>query len=445
MLVLPVYLLRQAGHARRSLKFRTRFEIYFFLIIFIAFFSTRAISLIQTLQNDFSDFWIARMAALVFSLLIAAAVPFIHRFLFPRIKALNLMRVLPLQPKEAAIFLLSVFFRYSIPGFLIAVPVAVALMAESTIVLFLYFILIIPLFVALMVFYFGILAFHYPRLYRNTGLYFFSLLTFGAVNFIPVGDLLMVVFNCLFIIISLPPVVGGWLRHAEDWDRSLQLQPRPDSQRHRLAAANFFYRRAAGNRPLRILIVRDWLGYLRNRAYLRLKIGTLLFYTVLLATIFRQVESQNTTVWVLLLSVVIIWIHYAQQFNRKYVFPESPWFLKTLPVSFTAFWLAKFLAELVYVLILLLIAAIFMFLNISDPVAAGQTVLVLLLFAVFVLAIITTIRLYFFDNPRLGGYAYHFLILFCLIMNLNFYLVGPLVTFVLLLYLLYLSQKEFKL
>jgi hypothetical protein len=66
------------------------------------------------------------------------------------------------------------------------------------------------------------------------------------------------------------------------------------------------------------------------------------------------------------------------------------------------------------------------------------------LFSIFILYIITIIRIIFFDNPRFAGYAYHFLIIFTLVMIFNFYLVGPLITLLLIIYLNYISYRQFQ-
>jgi hypothetical protein len=66
------------------------------------------------------------------------------------------------------------------------------------------------------------------------------------------------------------------------------------------------------------------------------------------------------------------------------------------------------------------------------------------LFSIFILYIITIIRIIFFDNPRFAGYAYHFLIIFTLVMISNFYLVGPVITLLLIIYLNYVSYRQFQ-
>ena len=66
----------------------------------------------------------------------------------------------------------------------------------------------------------------------------------------------------------------------------------------------------------------------------------------------------------------------------------------------------------------------------------------LLLFAIAVLSIVINFQILFYDNPRLAGYAYHFTILFIVIMSLNYRFVGPLVS-VFLLTFYFLKTRRF--
>ena len=67
----------------------------------------------------------------------------------------------------------------------------------------------------------------------------------------------------------------------------------------------------------------------------------------------------------------------------------------------------------------------------------------LVLFSAILLFIIINIRLLYLENARTAGYAYHSLVIFSILMIGNFYLVGPLVIFGLLIYLSWLSYRQF--
>jgi hypothetical protein len=53
------------------------------------------------------------------------------------------------------------------------------------------------------------------------------------------------------------------------------------------------------------------------------------------------------------------------------------------------------------------------------------------------------VKIMFFDNARLAGYAYHFSIIFFGIMIFNYRLAGPVITLIVLIYFLYKNVKYF--
>lgn len=144
-----------------------------------------------------------------------------------------------------------------------------------------------------------------------------------------------------------------------------------------------------------------------------------------------------------LISFIFIWIHYTHQFNEKYVFKEPRQILNMLPLSYRQIWLAHFLLETGFLIPVLLIFLSALLLYGSAAQQILLLMLALLLFSLFILYTITNVRMIFYDDPRLAGYAYHFLIIFSAIMISSFYLVGPLVAIFLLLYTHYLSFRNF--
>ena len=70
-------------------------------------------------------------------------------------------------------------------------------------------------------------------------------------------------------------------------------------------------------------------------------------------------------------------------------------------------------------------------------------ILIITLFSIFVLYIITLIRVIFYDNPRAAGYAYHILIIFTVVMTIQFYFVGPIITLFIIIYLHFKSYHQF--
>ena len=105
--------------------------------------------------------------------------------------------------------------------------------------------------------------------------------------------------------------------------------------------------------------------------------------------------------------------------------------------------LAKFISEFLYILIIILILSIFLIIH-------GLSLLNILIFlgmvftfSVFILYLMILMRTLFYDNPRFAGYAYHLTVIFTVIMTLNFYLVGPLITVGILIYLNIKSYRQF--
>ena len=83
----------------------------------------------------------------------------------------------------------------------------------------------------------------------------------------------------------------------------------------------------------------------RNAKYRKLKVTTLIIY--LISFLFIKIQSPEfAEMWLTIFTAIIIWIHYSNHFNEKYVKPEPEWFFNTLPFRFHQIWISKFLTEL---------------------------------------------------------------------------------------------------
>jgi hypothetical protein len=188
--------------------------------------------------------------------------------------------------------------------------------------------------------------------------------------------------------------------------------------------------------------IKDVLAYIRNKNYIRLKTISLLIYIVLLILV-ELFYKQNYSTVVSLLTLILIWEHYSHQFNEKYVVQESAALLKVLPLKYYQFTIAKFFSEFLYILIILVIVLLSSILHGVPWDKILNLLGIITFFSVFILYIITIIWTMYFDNPRFAGYAYHFLIIFTLVMSLNFYLVGPLISLFIIIYLNFISYRQF--
>jgi hypothetical protein len=139
----------------------------------------------------------------------------------------------------------------------------------------------------------------------------------------------------------------------------------------------------------------------------------------------------------------LIWEHYSHQFNEKYSGREPRYFYRVLPLRFYQVVIAKFISEFTFIFLVVLILSIYLTihaLSLSDIlIFAGMVLLV----SAFILYLMILVHTLFNDNPRFAGYAYHLMIIFSGIMILNFHLVGPIVTFGILIYLQIKSHHQF--
>ena len=194
---------------------------------------------------------------------------------------------------------------------------------------------------------------------------------------------------------------------------------------------------------LQALFNKELLGLWRNPLYRRLKWITFFSYIILMIMIILS-QIENKDIIMTLLTGLIIWLHYSNYFNEKYVQPEPDWYFHTVPFRFRHLWLSKFLVEFIFIIIILI--SFWIMVSISGFNLNEQVNLILLMlpFSIVVLSIMLNFHIMFYDDPRLAGYAYHFTIIFLLIMTINYRLVGPLISVILLTFYFYKSYRYFK-
>ena len=194
---------------------------------------------------------------------------------------------------------------------------------------------------------------------------------------------------------------------------------------------------------LQALFNKELLGLWRNPLYRRLKWITFISYIILMIIIlFSQIENKDLIMT--LLTGLVIWLHYSNYFNEKYVQPEPDWYFYTVPFRFRHLWLSKFLVEFIFIIIILISFWAMLFISGFNLNEQLNMVLLMLPFSMLVLSIMLNFQIMFYDDPRLAGYAYHFTIIFLLIMTINYRLVGPLISIILLTFYFYKSYRYFK-
>jgi hypothetical protein len=250
-------------------------------------------------------------------------------------------------------------------------------------------------------------------------------------------------FTIIVICIAWIILSKYWNKHWQTWDQTLNRY-RPISQKYsqNLSKLNYFNFPLKFLTSLRPFLIKEFLSHLRNKNYMRLKIISLALYLFILILVDIFYFDYYTSA-ISLLTILLIWEHYSHQFNEKYVIKESLFFMKVLPVSYFQYSISKFLSEFLYIFLIMIIVLILTLAHNIELVKIFNVLGIVTLFSIFVLYIITMVRVLFYDNPRLAGYAYHFLIIFTLVMIYNFYLVGPIIALFIILYIQFISYRQF--
>lgn len=438
---------RQAFNYWKTLGIRIKIELIILVIIFYLVFTEKLVLLLSGLLSKpgITELGLASFCGHLVLLAISVSVPFIYFKLLPVQAGIRTLRVLPLSSSNALAVLIVYIFKYQLIALLITGPLISALMTVTGFLPVLYFVYLLLVFPVIMMLLLQSLTVHASSRPVVTGMYFIILilyfsafgylyLGFGIIHFI--ADLLIFPLALFFLMRKLSPF-------HDTWDVMLSRRRIND-----LPLQKVHYQVTYRDIPtwlpghLQAFFRREILGHLRNRSYVRMKIFSLaLFITGLL--LLMEYFPENRPEAAAVFGLLFVWIHYAHQFNEKYVYAESRNFIGSVPVRYRQIWLSRFLTELLFLIPVLAFTA-------AGMAGFGSSLMAILLvmavvtgFSVFVLSLITSIRLLFYDNPRLAGYAYHFLIIFSVVMIGNFYLVGPVVIFFVLLYIIFLSYKQF--
>ncbi len=182
---------------------------------------------------------------------------------------------------------------------------------------------------------------------------------------------------------------------------------------------------------------------LRNPLFLKAK-GLLLFLLFAGFLICKNRFADHMVEAFTIVTFLLIYWHYSQYFNPRFVQAEPEWFFRTLRIPFIAYFFARFFSEYLFVLVILFFYSLGLYLSGIPFIEHWQIVLFLALSALVILVTMLAFQIIFYDDPRTGGYAYHFSILFFTVMSLNYYFVGPLVTLLFLGAYLYKSYRFLK-
>jgi hypothetical protein len=439
------YLIIQIQNYWKTLRFRTKLEITLLFIVFYTVFTNKLTDLF-TAALQLPDATPAGLAALiihVFLFIALVTTPFIYFNLLPKQKGLTALRLQPMSLADSLTTLVSYFLKYQIILVLIMIPVFSAVAITCGFILFFYSIFIFATLLILALFLVHVLT---ARMISKTIiiLIYISICTLYYLLFTIFYWIiaLYIYFDLFLVIFASFLIYRYWKKHGDGWDAVLYKFGIPIQDIQPRLKINYHNFPAIVPKRIRPIFVKDILAYIRNRHYLKIKLISLLLYIALIILI----EIQYTQYFIQTISVLtflIIWEHYSHQFNEKYVMQESEIFLKTQPLTYYQYSLASIYSEFLFILPILIVFTISSFIHGLDWSTILTMASLIVLFSIFVLYVITLIRVIFFDNPRFAGYAYHFLIIFALVMNLNFFLVGPIITIATIIYLQYLSYHHF--
>ncbi len=180
----------------------------------------------------------------------------------------------------------------------------------------------------------------------------------------------------------------------------------------------------------KLFILREILNIWRNPASKRNKwlimaaiptVGYILFSS------FAQEKAVTlSTLWIFLL----LWWHYSQFFNPQFGQKEPLWFIRSLPLPFASFVLAKFVAEFTYIVLVLLTFSLTLSAAHIPLNEHWQLLLFLCFVSIVMLLSLIHFQIIFYDDLRTAGFAFHFSVLFFTALTLFDYFIGPILTLI---------------
>jgi len=439
------YHLIQFLHFWKNLGFRLKAEFVIFALIFFSFFTDKINQIFSELLSKPETTEIGLSSFILHPLIAISAIsaPFILLYLFPKQRNLKILQSYALNSTQTFLLLIIHYLKYQLIGLLVFFPVFLALFLSAGSIAAIYFLFFLTGFSIL----FFLLAYYLT--WKNNKpkylfLYFFTFSIYAATfSLFYYYNSNFVFFDILILSLGLIFCYFKWKKCWYDWDIVFcKFEEVAKTDKKVFNKINYFTFKKIFPGSIQPLLIKEVMSYLRNRNYIFLKIITLIIYLLILtfALFFAAIHFETLTA---VISLLLIWEHYSHQFNEKYVQRESPVFFRTMPFRFHQIWIAKFFSELFYILLIIFIAIIFLIIKNISLIEIANIGGLITLAAIFILSIITSVKLLFYDNPRLAGYAYHFLVIFCVVMIFNFYLVGPIITLFILLYLNFISYREF--
>ena len=399
----------------------------------------------ELVQNGSFNYWqSAGLTAGVYIIVSLSAAPFIFLYLLPRQKELLVFYQQPLQVKQLYGVLKYYYYKYHIITLAVFLIPGISLSVLNP---FAGIVLLITLLVSsgavfscsLFIF------FKYKTARKVFSVLFFILFVFGmlaAVLYIKNEAAYML--PALFVsTVTAAVIFPAGIFRMPYCDLAL-LYPLTDKIYNSGRKSGFSFSAIPNFLPARMQMLFNsyFLSTWRSPRYRRLKIMTVLIYLFVLYLITLYV-SEAVDMILTIAGMALIYLHYSNYFNRKYVLPEPEWYFLTLPNRFWHIWISKFLSESLYIFLILICHWLFLAAWGADPWAQFNLLAILVFFGLFTVSTVLNFQILFYDDPRLGGYAYHFLIIFAAVLTYNYRFVGPLTALFLLGLNFYRSYKQY--
>jgi hypothetical protein len=439
-------LIKQPVHILQSLPFAAKFKISFILLTLYAYVTERLYHLLPDWQNNFSlnNSQATNTISSIYILLLILIAPIIFKQLIPKEKRLSVFYTQSLSKKNILFLSVYFFIKYLFILIILYLPFINALLFIAPLSAIYNFSIAAAASILIFLIYFCDYAINKSgsRFLRfNMVIYSALFISAHYVNLLYFQ--LKIPINLLLIILSFTALFYR-LRIHGSWDL-ISIFP-PSARRFNTKIKNTESRKRIPKfLPLNLqtLFSKEVLNLWRNPAYRINKIVSVILYFISLLFISLKFPLQQEQL-IPLISIIAIWLHFSSHFNRKYTTEDPDWYFHTLPLKYRHVWLAKFIAEFIPIILITIIQFIFLhFNNVPIQNSAAYCALIVL-FSLFALTIKLNFQVLFYDNVRLAGYAYHFSLIFMVVMCINYRFIGPLISLILLISYFYKSYRFLK-
>jgi len=438
-------LIKQPANIWKSLELRHKIEALLLFVLIYAFMATRLNTLFASwLEDGATELGTTLLVSNLFTLLLTFSSVLILRWFIPKQKGINIFISSPLDNRQVAKILFYYSFKYLSSYLILFLPIITALAVSFG----LYPAILSTLIIVLVSYSYLMIFFRLGNRYKAGASFVFygfltSLIYHGLFSSIYWWTEYAHIFQIIVLILATSLIILLnkdkrsilLLENFTTYKKKEIINPQISNHKI-LSIANVFPDK------VQALFEKEIYSLWRNRYYKKLKIQSFSIFIVLsLIVINANVEYRG--IWLVVVTCFTIWLHYSNNFNEKYMISDPEWFIRTLPIRFRHLFFAKYFAEIAFVFLLILCDVVFLQFSGTSVLIQFYNLAFVFVFAHLVLFTMLNFQIMFYDNTRLAAYAYHFSLLFIVIMILNYRLVGPVIALGLLIFFLYKNVKYF--